>query len=128
MAVTQSEAEHGTGSPFGGQRIHCLSNIELFPSVSDRRRVWDNLVIAQIPTPRLATIVIEKAAIGDPHQPSPDVLNIREAISDPEGFEKRILRQLISKGTIPTEPAQKGTDRALMGADDRVKVADPVQD
>lgn len=68
--------------------------------------------------------MVQKAAVGDAQQPAADILNIGKAVRDTERFEKRLLRQLVSEGTIPTKPAQERSDRALMGADNRVKCVD----
>lgn len=68
--------------------------------------------------------MIEKAAIGNAKQPALDILDVRDFVSHPEGLEKGFLRQLISEGTVPTKSAQKGSDRALMGANDQRECVD----
>lgn len=72
-------------------------------------------------------MMIQKAAIGDAQQPASDILDVGDLVSDPKGFEKGFLRQLVSEGTIPTESAQESSDRALMGADDWVECVDSGQ-
>lgn len=68
--------------------------------------------------------MVKKAAISDAEQPAADILHVGKPVGDPKSLEKGLLRQLISEGTIPTEPAQESSDRALMGADNRVKCVD----
>ncbi|GHA87844.1 hypothetical protein GCM10009069_08490 [Algimonas arctica] len=80
--------------------------------------------VAEVPPACFAAVMIEKAAIGDAQQPPANIVNIRELMGHPKCFEKSLLRQLVSEGTIPTQSAQESSDRALMGADNRVKCVD----
>lgn len=71
--------------------------------------------------------MVQKAPIGDSEQPASYTLNLGQLRLNAKRFEKRLLRQLVSKGTILTKPAQKGSDRALMGADDGLECVSPGQ-
>jgi hypothetical protein len=124
VAVTKREAEHSASPTFWRQRVHRTLNIKAGAVVCCRcARGWVVQGIEITPT-RLPAVMVEKAAIGDAQQPTADILNLGQAVGDPERFEKGLLRQLISKGTIPTEPAQESSNRALMGADNRVECVD----
>lgn len=68
--------------------------------------------------------MVEKAAVSDAKQPSSNILDVGKLVRDSKRFEKGFLRQLVSEGTIPTESAQEGPDRALVGADNRVECVD----
>jgi hypothetical protein len=121
VAMAERKTEHGASPAFRRQRIHGALNIKagaVVRRLSLRRPVIKRI---QIPTTGFAAVMVKKAAIGDAQQPTADILYIGQAVGDPERLEKRFLRQLISEGTIPTEPAQEGSDRALMGADNQLK-------
>ena len=124
VAVAKREAEHSASPALLRQRIHGALNIKAGAVVCCRGvRGWV-VQSVQVPTPCLPAVMIEKAAIGDAQQPTADILNLGQAVGNSERFEKGFLRQLISKGTIPTESAQESSDRALMGADNRVECVD----
>ena len=124
MAVAERKAEHGAGAALRREGVHGALNVEARAVVRRRCVRGRGVRVAEVASSGFAAVMIKKAAVGDTQQPPANIVNIREFMGHPKRFEKSLLRQLVSEGTIPTKSAQESSDRALMGADNGVKCVD----